>query len=145
MKSSKAVLTILATGVLWFAVAAQAQFAPMTLKASVPFEFSVGRESFPAGDYTIQRTGPYTLALRDADGKFLSVIQTSPVQLLNRHEGACIHFRTVGVRHVLEQVWQSGMTVGYQLYVPRERRSLVANRLPTAEHTAEAPSPAGKR
>ncbi len=125
MKSMLRVLIILVAGTLSAAMA-QCQYAPMTLKASVPFEFSVENKSFPAGDYLIQRVGPHMLTLRDAGGKFLAVIQTNQVQTLDPHGSASIRFRTVGDRHVLEQVWQEGVTIGYQLSVPRERGSLMA-------------------
>jgi len=140
MKSSGVVLTILAAAVLLVA-SAHAQFAPMMLKASVPFEFSVGKKSYPAGDYLIQRTGPNTLSLRSAEGQFLAVIQTGPVQSLNQRASSVLRFRTVGGRHVLEQVWQSGTTLGYQLGVPRQRTTAVATQQPGQEkNSADAGS-----
>jgi mono/diheme cytochrome c family protein len=49
------------------------------------------------------------LTLRDANGKFLTVVQTNQVQSLHPHGNAGIKFRSIGERRALEQVWQAGI------------------------------------
>ncbi len=142
MKWMGRVWTLLFASVL-LTVAAHAQYAPLTLKASVPFEFNVENKAFPAGDYLIQRSGPHGLTLRTAAGKFLMVIQTNPVQSLDPRETAIIRFRTVGGHHVLEQVWQDGVSTGYQLHVPRQPGNLVATQGPLKEQQAQGRGLAG--
>jgi len=124
MKSILRALTLLVAGVLSVS-AASAQFSPMTLKFKVPFEFSVGKRTFSAGNYFIERTSPNTLSLRDGDHKFLTLIKATPAHSLNLRTSSAISFE--GVRHALVQVWEGGSTNGYQIYVPDERVIMVAD------------------
>ena len=123
MKSILRVLTLLVAAVLSIS-AASAQFSPMTLKFSAPFEFNVGKRTYPAGNYFIERSGPNTLSLRDGDHKFLTLIETLSAQSLNRHANSAIRFE--GEQHALAEVWQDGSTIAYKIYVPHERAVGVA-------------------
>ena len=124
MKSISRVLTLLAVVVLSIS-AASAQFSPMTLKFNVPFEFNVGKRTYPAGNYFIERSGPNTLSLRDEDHKFLTLIGITPTQSFKHHANSAIRFE--GEQRTLVQVWQGGSTIGYQIYVPHDHVIAVAD------------------
>ena len=123
MKSILRALTLLTATVLSIS-AASAQFSPMTLKFNAPFEFNVGKRTYPAGNYFIERSGPNTLSLRDSDHKFLTLIETLSAQSLNRRANSAIRFE--GEQHDLAEVWQGGSTIGYKIYVSHERAIAVA-------------------
>jgi hypothetical protein len=123
MKSVVRTFTLLAVTVL-FAAAGNAQFSSMTLKFNTPFEFNVGNRTYPAGDYFLVRAGLTTLALRDGDYKFLTLVGTGSTESLNPHAVPTIRF--IGERHALAEVWKAGTTTGYKLYVPRESETEVA-------------------
>jgi len=59
-------LTSVLLGVLTLGPIAQAQHAQRVIKVTVPFEFSVGNQVFPAGNYSVVSTAPALLDLRDA-------------------------------------------------------------------------------
>src|SRR5436189_1251046 len=46
----------------------------------VPFEFTIGQKTFSAGSYSLVRTEPYLLELRDADRHSLTQIVTRSVE-----------------------------------------------------------------
>ena len=124
MKSIVRTLTLL-TAVVLSVSAASAQFAPMTVKFNAPFEFKVGKRTYPAGDYFLERTGPTTLSLRGSDHKFLTLIGAAPAQSLKQRANSTVRFE--GEQHALAAVWLSGSTNGYQIYVPHERAIAVAD------------------
>jgi hypothetical protein len=64
------ILTVLLPSVLLLAGAAQAQYEPHTLLVTVPFEFTAGAKTFPAGDYSIVSTAPDRLSVRDSRATF---------------------------------------------------------------------------
>jgi hypothetical protein len=123
MKLISRALTLL-TGILLVS-AASAQLSFMTLKFNAPFEFNVGKRTYPAGNYFIERAGPNMLSLRDGDHKFLTLIVTTSAHSLQKRANPAISFE--GEQHALAQVWQGGSTVGYQIYVPHERAIALAD------------------
>jgi len=48
---------------------AQAQIGGNVLKVKVPFDFSVGTQTFPAGEYSLNKLLPHTLSLRNQAGQ----------------------------------------------------------------------------
>jgi hypothetical protein len=59
-------LTTLSLFVTLAAVSASAQ-SDMSLKVNIPFEFSVGNEVLPAGEYTVRNMVQATLVIRSVD------------------------------------------------------------------------------
>jgi hypothetical protein len=111
-------ITLLAVTVLLVS-AAFAQYAPMSLKIDVPFEFNVAKQAFPAGQYFIVRMAPRTLALRDSQYRFLTAIVAGDAQTLTARAKPGLKFQVVNGRHVLAEIWPAGTKIGYQLYVPK--------------------------
>jgi hypothetical protein len=92
----------------------QAQYAPHSLKVSVPFEFTFGGRMFPAGDYTVVCT-PIRAELRDARGQVLTSVVHHAVQSPNSSQRPKLVFTTDGGGHVLRQVWAGDPHYGYEL------------------------------
>src|SRR5215813_10683947 len=67
----KKVLSAMFLGVLLFAGIAHAQYTPQVIKVNVPFSFEVNGRSFPAGSYSLVRSEPNLLRLRDSNGRWL--------------------------------------------------------------------------
>jgi hypothetical protein len=55
--------------------AGMAQSAP-TIKANIPFDFTVGNQSFPAGQYSLARPSPNLVLLRNAKGSTVAMAFT---------------------------------------------------------------------
>ncbi len=130
MKRITANITSLVVGVLLFTAAGYAQFMQQViLKAEVPFEFSVGNKTFPAGEYRVVRLAPHTLALRDSQERTLASFVTGPVMARTAHATPTLRFESDGNRHVLSQVWPGGVTTGYEVSIPK-RVTLLAQQPP---------------
>jgi hypothetical protein len=94
---------------------AQAQSPERTIKADIPFEFSVGNRVFPAGRYLLVRTEPYLLELRDPQGQVLANFLTQSVQRQMAPAQPRLLFDSEGGGHALTQVWQENESIGQQL------------------------------
>ena len=56
--------------------ALHAQRTERIIKANIPFDFVVGHEIFPAGQYKVALVGPVLLELRDSRGRALTSVLT---------------------------------------------------------------------
>jgi hypothetical protein len=113
------ILTILSLAVVFFVASAHAQFDEPRVVADIPFEFTVGTLSLPAGQYQFQRTESGFVAVRDASGRTLFTLAGASLED-NRTPGkSTLKFVTVQGRQFLTQVWNEQAHSGYEfLYVP---------------------------
>ncbi len=119
-------LTVLLSTVLLLAGRAQAQYAPHTLMVTVPFEFTAGDKTFPAGDYSIVSTAPDRLNVRDSRGHVLASLIMHSVRSPGGDGAPRLTFYSVGGAHALTQVWMESR-IGYEL-PPPQPASAVAKR-----------------
>ena len=112
-------LTLLVLGVLTLGSVAHAQRAQRMIKANIPFEFGVGDQVFPAGNYSLLSTAPALLELRDAEGHTLAKVLTNSVETLKTPASPTLQFSSEGGRYSLAQVWQENYSIGQQLQPPK--------------------------
>ncbi|HEV3207844.1 MAG TPA: hypothetical protein VGZ28_12885 [Terriglobales bacterium] len=112
-------LTALLLGVLSLGPAARAQSIERVIKANIPFEFSVGRKTFPAGNYRLVSVSPEVLQLRDAEGRVLTWILTNSVETPDAPGNPKLLFYGQDGRYVLTEVWHNDLTIGQQLPLPK--------------------------
>lgn len=100
-------ITILFAGVL--AVNAQAQ--TQRVVASIPFEFSAGKTTLPAGRYTITVINPSSdrkiLQIRSLNGRSSVVVLTTGI-IGNASDNAKLVFERYGDRYVFAQAQMAG-------------------------------------
>jgi len=120
-----------------FAGLAQAQFGAWVVNVDIPFEFSVGKKTFPAGNYSIIRTAPDRLALRDSQAGVVAFMITHSVQQATRAQTKLV-FRIDGGQHVLAQVWFANNQYGNEL-APTKPRLAMANVQAAKSQTANQP------
>ena len=137
MKWKQAVTTV-SLGVLLFAGMAYAQYTPQVIKVKVPFSFEVNGQSFSAGSYSLVRTEPNMLRLRDENGRSLVTIVTGSVVAAEAPASAKLEFRTEEGRHVLARIWQENNAYGYELY-SGQRSQLLARKHNRQQATVEGP------
>lgn len=129
MKKIAANVTSLIVVVLLFTAAGYSQFMQQpVLKADIPFEFNIGKKTFPAGEYRVVKIAPHTLALRNGNDRFLASIVTAPVLSLNARSTPKLKFEFADGQYVLSEVWPSGSSTGYQLSMPKRFTSFAQNR-----------------
>ncbi len=113
MKRAASILTGLSLAVLFFVASAHAQFA-QRMTANIPFEFTVGSISLPAGKYEFIRTDDDIYQVRDADGRSVLTLASASIQLNGLPEKSTLKFATVEGRHVLVQIWNGLASNGYE-------------------------------
>ena len=117
-----------------------AQRTERIIKANIPFDFVVGHEIFPAGQYKVALVGPVLLELRDSRGRALTSVLTESVQAPATPGHPKLRFEKDGDQNVLTQVWQEGDETGQQ--VLRSKSATVAVRRASGHvQTAEASNP----
>ena len=105
MKRIASILTGLSLAVLFFVASAHAQYDGQRIIANIPFEFTAGNTSFPAGQYEFVRTGPYVVVIRDANGRSQFITASAAIRPSWLSEKSTVKFEVVDGRHVLVQIW----------------------------------------
>ncbi|HVF23365.1 MAG TPA: hypothetical protein VM941_09830 [Pyrinomonadaceae bacterium] len=110
---------ILTTAIMMFvalvAITAEAQvFGTQRMRARIPFAFTVGGKTLPAGQYTIAVLNPTSarkvLQIRSADGRSSAIIQTNELNI-NTPEQAKLVFNRYGDRYFFAQAQMVGDSV----------------------------------
>jgi hypothetical protein len=98
---------------------------PSGLKCDVPFDFTVGKVTLPAGAYTIKSmNSPAELLIKSADGRAAAWVFTIPIQAAAIQEQSQLVFNRYGDRYFLAKVWKTGEMVGDELIKSRAERQL---------------------
>src|SRR5258708_24573063 len=112
MKQSMArILTSLLTIVLWAAGSAYAQ-NPAVIKFNIPFEFSLGDQTFQPGAYSLVQPLQPLLVLRNERGQTIASTLTTGVELSPAPATSKLRFRSVDGQYFLTEVWQQNDTAG---------------------------------
>ena len=120
------VTAMLALIVALTAVSVQAQTSSNRLKFTVPFEFNVGSEVLPAGDYTVSVENQ-TVRLQKTDGKAnMIALSQRTVSARDTDSKVKLMFRQYGGHAYLSQVWL-GDGLGRDLRRPKVSDALAQN------------------
>ncbi len=122
----KQVLSIVATlGLLLTLAIAGSAIAAVRLRANIPFDFTVGKDKLPAGQYTVDGTivqGHLLISAKDrSKSVFTSVFGG---QSSRKPSQAKLIFHRYGNQYFLSQVWDEGGTEAMQLPESRAEREL---------------------
>jgi hypothetical protein len=134
------ILTSLFLAALAFGYTAHAQRTERVIKANIPFEFSVGDQTFPAGNYLVVSVSPAQLELRDADNRSLTRVLTDPVQTLETPASTKLQFYSVGGQAALARVWQQDYFTGQELRLPKSWTKTIKRNTSHTQAVAEANS-----
>src|SRR5215211_676717 len=105
---------------LGFAVVSVHAQAPSKVEVNIPFEFSAGKTTLPAGVYSIKRMSGDNVTLRSEDGKS-SVILNAPVTDNSTDPNAVerLVFERYGAQFALSQIWLTADT-GRQVWTNKK-------------------------
>jgi hypothetical protein len=118
------------------AISAQAQTSLNTLKFTVPFEFNVGDEVLPAGDYTVFVENQ-TIRFRKSDGKANAIaLAWRAVNASQTDNDVKLTFRHYGDQLYLSQVWLAG-GIGRELKTQRKENKYLVQTLRIVEVQAK--------
>ncbi len=106
-------------------VTANAQ-ASNKVVANIPFEFSVGYKTMPAGEYIAQTIASASDALlvQSVDGKSSALRLTEATIAKKNKSQARLVFHRYGERYFLAQIWVGADHSGRQLLKSQEERAL---------------------
>lgn len=116
------------------AVNAQAQ-APSKVEVEIPFEFSAGKATLPAGVYSIKRLSGNFLQLQNVDDKQAAILN-APLNLTANDPNAVerLVFNKHDGEYYLAQIWLTSDT-GRELFV--RRKTAKSERIEIALHTTK--------
>jgi hypothetical protein len=96
------------------------------LLAEIPFDFSAGDYTLPAGKYIVNVANPASgnnvLRIRSTDGKAGMVLLTHSV-ISKRQDQAKLVFHRIGDRYFLAQAWAAGDSTGMEAMKSRSERA----------------------
>jgi hypothetical protein len=95
------------------------------LIANIPFAFSVGNKTMPAGEYTVSCANPASdlkvLQLRSRDGRTGVMVQTSSV-IGKIQDSAKLMFNRYGDHYFFAQAWLPADNIGMQASQSRSEK-----------------------
>jgi hypothetical protein len=108
------------------AVASVSAQTAREMTVEVPFEFTVGDATLPAGVYGVYRTSTQDqILMRRRDGNGAVLIVTDAVRRGRPAVDASLEFRRYGDQYYLARIWTKGEQIGRKLAPSRrERRSV---------------------
>lgn len=89
------------------------------LKVKVPFNFSVGTQTFPAGEYCLKPLLPHAMSLRNQAGQILTSIGTHSVESGEAQRSSKLVFNGYDGQYFLTQIWEVGDNIGRELVKSR--------------------------
>jgi hypothetical protein len=109
------------------------------LIANIPFAFSVGNKTMPAGEYTVSCANPASdlkvLQLRSRDGRTGVMVQTSSV-IGKIQDSAKLMFNRYGDHYFFAQAWLPADNIGMQASQSRSEKQF-ARELVREKRTTE--------
>jgi hypothetical protein len=111
------------------------------IKVNVPFEFTFGDRTFPAGEYSLTQPQQHVLTLRNSRGQTLDSVLTDGIDSPTPGVATKVQFTTVGGQHFLSEVWQSQETSGERLPHAQARTRLVEQASTESRKTVQAGQP----
>ncbi len=107
--------TILALFIAFALSMAQAQDQTPSIKVKIPFTFSVGNQSFAAGEYTLKALIQHTTGLQNQNGRTLSNISSNSIEAAAAPSSTELVFNRYNDHYFLAQIWEAGSNIGKQL------------------------------
>ena len=94
--------------------------------ADIPFEFSVGYKTLPAGAYSVKilAAAGDALMIQSADGQTSALRLSQPTEEIKANTHARLVFHRYGERYFLAEVWTGAGRVGRQLLQSQEERAI---------------------
>jgi len=93
----------------------------------IPFRFTVGEKTLPAGEYSIEpnkRGSDAVWVLRAANGSETAVLMTIAIRSNRTQETPKLVFRRYDEQYFLAQIWTPGTNTGRELRVVGRERAL---------------------
>ena len=97
---------------------------------NVPFNFTVGHKTLPAGEYTVEpnrKDSNNVWLIQSMRGQYSILFTTGSVWTSETQENTKLVFNNYDGQYFLSQIWTSGDNSGRELQIPRRARELARN------------------
>ena len=107
------------------AIASNAQ-SSNKIVADIPFEFNVGDQALPSGQYAVKTANSQgdALMIQSNDAKSTAMRLTNPIEPDKNKTHARLVFHRYGERYFLAEAWSGSSEAGRQLLKSRQERSV---------------------
>ena len=125
-KKALAIASVVVLSMAVASVSARAQ-ASSPLLANIPFQFVVGDQTLPAGEYRIERMlsgNPKVLLIRGNDGSAHRTVMTMEVLANGWQAESKLIFNRYGNHYFLSQIWTQGDNSGRELFKSQRESEL---------------------
>jgi hypothetical protein len=102
-------------------------FAERPLKATIPFDFTVGSTQMSAGEYTVTFDIPGLVRITRDDQKTSCAILTMAVQARKVPQAGALVFNKYGDAHFLSRIWSPGYDQGRELRKSKTELEIAKN------------------
>jgi hypothetical protein len=125
LKGFSMLVLIMALALATAAANANAQTSNKVV-ADIPFEFSVGYKTMPAGKYAVRAANNQgnALMIQSADGKLAAVRLSDETERSKDNSHARLVFHRYGQKYFLAEVWNGIDKAGRQLLKSSEERAI---------------------
>jgi hypothetical protein len=112
------------------------------IKANVPFDFVVGNQVLPAGEYlvTAQGAANQAILIRSTDSKSAAMTIAFSCASASPSKDTKLVFHTLGGRYFLSQVWAQGYSQGRELRKSSAEIEMAKNQAAAGEFVLAARS-----
>ncbi|HKN36556.1 MAG TPA: hypothetical protein VJX16_25215 [Terriglobales bacterium] len=101
------------------------------VKANIPFDFTAGSMTLPAGEYSITRMSDFGgILLVAGSSSSKDLVRSQAVENIAAPTSTQLVFHRYGNRYFLYQIWVRGENRGRELPQTRLERELASNRQP---------------
>ena len=101
------------------------------LKANIPFDFRVGSQSLPAGEYTVTPKSPTMVVIQSKEHHQSAVALTNAVQANQSPANGKLIFNRNGALYFLSQIWTPGEEVGRELLKSKVEQEVAGGTSPS--------------
>ena len=132
---SKTLCRMTAMLALAILAATQTVRAQEPVRANIPFAFTVGKMTLPAGEYRVQKPGQNSPALliQRTDASAAAIVMSIAVAANSRQTQTKLVFHRYGNQYFLAQVWRAGESRGRELLKSAKEKELTIARNETPD------------
>jgi hypothetical protein len=119
-------LTLIATVALGTAVLSANGQSTLNVRAQIPFEFVVGDQTVPAGEYSVRTISSSNRALmiQNAEASISTFRLANAITPKRNKTEARLVFHRYGQNYFLREVWEGGETTGQELRESKQERAI---------------------
>ena len=100
---------------------------PSRLRASIPFNFVVGSQALPAGEYSLKPISQVAVLVQSEDSRSSAIVLTMAVQANKTQEIGKLVFNRYGDQYFLSQIWTPAASTGREMLKSRMEREIAKN------------------